>query len=113
MLLFHLFVDEYIKDSYYAKSFTTDGVECPSIKHIVKRLEFLLNVVDKNKHEEYYNSISEVYSVYKRDINSKEDVECMEKDLLPLKYNMFETYEDAYENKFKASKVLQELYNAM
>ena len=37
----------------------------------------------------------------------------MEVELSSLPYNMFEAYEDSYGNSFKASRLLQKLYDEM
>ena len=84
-----------------------------TLNNLIRRLELLMFVINKERHEEYFKNIKAIYDIYTRPITSKEDIEEMEVELLPLPYNMFEAYEDNYGNSFKASRLLQKLYDEM
>ena len=103
-------IDKYISNSPYAKRPTVNKVK-NTLNNLIHSLELLLHIIDQKRHKEYFNDIKKVYNIYSRPITCKEDIEKMEADLMSLPYNMFETYVDTNGNNFKASKLLQNLYD--
>ena len=95
----------------YAKKPTVNKVK-NTLECLIMRLKFLLTVINRNSHSEYYDKIKRVLSIYSSiDKHNKESIINAWESLHDMPYNMFETYLDKAGRMFQASKILQDLYD--